>query len=102
MATLGDSLEPLHGHNYAAIIEVEGRLSDIGWVVDFGTLKQIGRDICDALDHHFLLQRASTALGMQQDGATWQIWFGERRYVFPAEDVLALPIANTTAELIAE
>jgi 6-pyruvoyltetrahydropterin/6-carboxytetrahydropterin synthase len=102
MATFGDSLEPLHGHNYAAIVEVEGRLSDVGWVVDFGTLKKIGRDICEGLDHKFLLQRASAALGMQQDGATWQIWFGARRYAFPVEDVLALSIVNTTAELIAE
>jgi 6-pyruvoyltetrahydropterin/6-carboxytetrahydropterin synthase len=102
MATFADTIEPLHGHNYRVTIEVRGQLDAPGWIVDFGVLKRIGREICDALDHHFLLQRQSSALGMQRAGGYWEIWFGEKRYRFPSDDVFELPVRNTTAELIAE
>lgn len=102
MATFADAIEALHGHNYAVSIEVEGGLQAEGWVADFGVLKRIGREICDRLDHHFLLQAASDRVITRHDGAAWELCFQDKRYAFPAEDVLALPIANSTAELIAE
>lgn len=102
MATFGDTLELLHGHNYAAIIEVEGELSEVGWVADFGVLKRIGREICERLDHQFLLQRASGLLGMRRRGDAWELSFAGKRYRLPADDVFELPITNTTAEQIAE
>jgi 6-pyruvoyltetrahydropterin/6-carboxytetrahydropterin synthase len=34
--------------------------------------------------------------------SNWKIRFGERGFVFPKADVLALPIDNTTAERLAE
>ncbi|HLZ73126.1 MAG TPA: 6-carboxytetrahydropterin synthase [Dehalococcoidia bacterium] len=102
MATFGGSIEPLHGHNYAVTIEAEGELSAIGWVADFGLLKHSGRKICERLDHHFLLQGASREIEIARQERTIALRFGEKGYVFPAEDVLELPIANTTAELIAE
>lgn len=103
MATFGDdAIEPLHGHNYAVTLEVAGDLSAVGWVVDFGLLKRVGRELCDRLDHHFLLQGGSTLLNSRQGADGWAVAFGARRYLFPVDDVFVLPIANTTAELIAE
>lgn len=102
MATFAGTIEPLHGHNYAVIIKVEGELAAEGWVADFGLLKWIGRDICDRLDHHFLLQSRSTLLAIRRAADSWEISFAEKRYCFPAADVFELPIANTTAEQLAE
>ena len=102
MATLGDDLEPLHGHNYAVRCRVEGELTADGWVIDFSVLKRAVRESCEALDHRFLLQRDSRLLEIVEDGAGWTIRFGAQEYRFPAADVVALPIANTTAELLAE
>lgn len=102
MATLGDELEPLHGHNYLVRARVEGDLTSDRWVIDFSALKRYVREVCDALDHHFLLQRDSPLLEIQERDSSWAIRFGERGYVFPKSDVVALPIANTTAELLAE
>jgi 6-pyruvoyltetrahydropterin/6-carboxytetrahydropterin synthase len=102
MATFAESIEALHGHNYAVSIEVEGALQAEGWVTDFGVLKRIGRDICDRLDHHFLLQATGDRIDARRDGEVWELRFREKRYEFPANDVFLLPIANTTAELIAE
>ncbi|MEI6136419.1 MAG: 6-pyruvoyl tetrahydropterin synthase family protein [Chloroflexota bacterium] len=102
MATLGDDLEPLHGHNYIARCRVEGDLTADRWVIDFSVLKRAVREACEELDHHFLLQTRSTLLQMHLDSGTWIVRFGEREYRFPASDVAALPIENTTAELLAE
>lgn len=102
MATLGDELEPLHGHNYEVRCRVEGELTSDQWVIDFGVIKRVVREACEQLDHRFLLQRDSTLLDIEEREGTWTVRFGERRYVFPASDVAVLPIANTTAELIAE
>jgi len=102
MATLGDELEPLHGHNYLVRCRVEGDLTDDRWVIDFSALKGYTRDVCDELDHHFLLQRDSPLLQIEEGEGSWTVRFGERQYAFPKSDVLALPIENTTAELLAE
>jgi 6-pyruvoyltetrahydropterin/6-carboxytetrahydropterin synthase len=102
MATLGADLEPLHGHNYRVRCRVEGDLTADRWVIDFGVLKRVLREACEALDHRFLLQTRSPLLDVAEDGAAWVVRFGAREYRFPAADVAALPIENTTAELIAE
>ena len=102
MATYGGEMEPLHGHNYAVAIEVAGRLTDDAWVIDFSTLKRLGREVCDELDHKFLLQRESRLLEIDEGMSNWKVRFGERGFVFAKSDVLALPIDNTTAERLAE
>jgi len=101
-ATFEGQCEPLHGHNYALIVEVEGELTDDNLIVDFGALKEIARSICKELDHKFLLQRDSKVLQMDEGMSNWKVRFLERGWVFPKSDVLALPIDNTTAERLAE
>jgi 6-pyruvoyltetrahydropterin/6-carboxytetrahydropterin synthase len=102
MATLGDDLEPLHGHNYLVKCRVDGALTSDRWVIDFSALKTYVREVCDLLDHHFLLQERSPLLDITRDGGAWVVGFRGRSYRFPEGDVRALPIANTTAELLAE
>ncbi|MCA9829425.1 MAG: 6-pyruvoyl tetrahydropterin synthase family protein [Dehalococcoidia bacterium] len=102
MATFGGDMEPLHGHNYDITVEIEGDLTKDDWVWDFGGLKKIVREIADALDHHFLLQRNSQLLTISELPDAWRIEFRDRTYTFPKQDVIALPIENTTAERISE
>lgn len=102
MATIGADLEPLHGHNYEVYCRADGALTDDHWVIDFGVLKRLVREACEALDHRFLLQLESPHLQVQAHAEEWEVRFGHRRYRFPNADVAALPIANTTAELLAE
>jgi 6-pyruvoyltetrahydropterin/6-carboxytetrahydropterin synthase len=103
MATFAGQCEPLHGHNYDVFIEVDGELSAESWIVDFGVIKQLARQICQRLDHRFLLQRESRELYAEERDGAWHIRFGEhQRYVFPSRDVLALPIDNSTAERLSE
>lgn len=102
MATLGSDLEPLHGHNYVVTSRVEGDLTKDQWVIDFSKLKQLTREACEYLDHHFLLQAKSSLLRIEHSSNKWTVSFGDREYQFPEEDVVALPIENSTAELLAE
>ena len=103
MATFAGTCEPLHGHNYDLFVEVEGDLAEEAWVIDFGVVKQIARQVCQTLDHRFLLQRESRLLHSEEHDGAWHIRFGEaQRYVFPSSDVLALPIDNSTAERLSE
>jgi 6-pyruvoyl-tetrahydropterin synthase len=102
MATLGDVLEPLHGHNYIVTARVDGDLTSDHWMVDFSVLKRLTREACEYLDHHFLLQAESTLLRIEHVDGSWNVGFGDREYRFPETDVIAIPIQNSTAELLAE
>ena len=100
--TMAGKCERLHGHNYAVSVVLEGPLGADSYVYDFVALKEIVRRISDALDHRFLLPLHNEKLVTHESEGHWEIRFGERRYVFPARDVLPLPLDNITAERLAE
>ena len=103
MATFRGECEPLHGHNYDVSVTVRGDLTDDSWVWDFGDLKRITKAVADQLDHKFILQRDSRVLAIRESERHWQVQFGDRpAYSFPKNDVIALPIDNSTAERISE
>ncbi len=102
MATLGDELEPLHGHNYSVRCRVGGELTPDRWLIDFSLLKRYVRKACEQLDHRLLLQRDSSLLDISKEDDGWLVVFGQRRYRFPRADAVLLPVENTTAELIAQ
>jgi 6-pyruvoyltetrahydropterin/6-carboxytetrahydropterin synthase len=102
LTTSGGQAEPLHGHNYDLLLEVEGDLTEDAWVIDFGELKRTAEALCQKLDHRFLLPRDNPALQITDLGDAWQIVAGDRRYVIPKSDVCALPLDNSTAERLAE
>ena len=102
LATFQGQAEPLHGHNYALLVDVEGELSEDAWVMDFRELKTIGQALCQQLDHRFLLPRDNPSLTISELDDAWQIASGDRRYVIPKSDVCVLPLDNSTAERLAE
>ena len=102
MATFGGACEPLHGHNYDVIIELEGELTEDRWIWDFGAVKRAARAMTEDLDHKSLLQRNIKHLAIEESEASWTVSFAGRTYVFPRSDVLPLPLENTTAECISE
>ena len=101
-ATFLGECEPLHGHNYDVMVDVEGELTEDSWVWDFGDLKRLTKALADELDHKFVLQRESRVLTIVEGERDWEISYAERRYVFPKSDVAALPIDNSTTERLAE
>jgi 6-pyruvoyltetrahydropterin/6-carboxytetrahydropterin synthase len=100
--TFQGECEPLHGHNYDVLVEIEGGLTEDSWVFNFTVAKRLVAAICKELDHRFLLPSKSTAVAIEERDTEYEISFADRRYVFPRSDVAVLPIANSTAELLAE
>ncbi len=100
--TFGGECEPLHGHNYDVVVEIAGALTQESWVMDFGLAKRVAGALCRELDHKFLLQAASTVLGISEEDGAYVVRHAARRYVIPRQDVVPLPLDNTTAERLAE
>ena len=101
LITHGGECEMLHGHNYRLTAALEGDCDDSHYVFDFVTLKRMLKHLCDALDHRVLLatENEHLVIATQNDQVTMR--FHDKRYVFPLEDVVLLPILNTTAEMLA-
>lgn len=97
----GDICERLHGHNWRVEVEVGGPLDDNSYVFDFIALRDATQELVNQLDHRMLLptqhDRIEVVLGEKEVEAR----FAARRWVFPRDDCVLLPVANTTAELIA-
>ena len=98
----GGVCERLHGHNYRTWAEVHGRLDENQYVIDFIKLRDIMQEITASLDHHVLLPDSHPTIQVQQDDREVTATCGDRRWVFPREDCVILPMANTTAELLAK
>jgi 6-pyruvoyltetrahydropterin/6-carboxytetrahydropterin synthase len=94
--------ERVHGHNYRAWVELEGPLEPNDYVFDFITIKPMMKKICDRLDHRVLLPTENAELRIEKGEAAIEAAYHEKRYRFPTEDVVLLPIHNTTAELLAK
>ena len=51
----GHKCRRLHGHSFRVRIFVAGDLEpNLGWVVDFGDIKQVFKPILNQLDHYYL------------------------------------------------
>lgn len=98
----GHLCEALHGHNYRVAVALEGALDENWYVFDFVTLKRMVKQAIDQLDHRMLLPLHNPLIAISERDGHITAAYGERRYVFPRDDVALLPIANTTAELLAE
>jgi 6-pyruvoyltetrahydropterin/6-carboxytetrahydropterin synthase len=100
--TCGGQCERLHGHNYHVAAELGGPLGADHLVVDFLVVRDAVRSICHELDHFVLLPTDSVQIRILDDGNAITATFEDRRWVFPRGDCRLLPVANTTAELLAQ
>ncbi len=94
--------ERLHGHNYKVYVEVRSALDKFGLVLNFKDIKPLIRELVDALDEHLLIPGKHPVLkaNKQADGQM-EILYQERRYLVPADEVIVLPINNSSAENLA-
>lgn len=94
--------ERLHGHNYRVRCEIDGAIDEHGLVIDFIQVKPLVKALCDELDERWLLPALHPELRIlpRDDGHT-EVRYRCARYLAPSDEVLALPIANTSAELLA-
>jgi 6-pyruvoyltetrahydropterin/6-carboxytetrahydropterin synthase len=95
------SAERLHGHNYKVYVEVQTDLDAHGLVVNFKEIKPLIRELCDQLDEHLLLPGQHPELRAERIGDHYEVRYRERRYLIPADEVIVLPISNSSAENLA-
>ncbi len=100
--TFGGKCEPLHGHNYAVAVQLEGELTPDSWLFDFVELRRVVAGLCQELDHAFLLPTDNDSLAIAHSDGHYTITCDNRRYVIPEAEVRALPIDNSTAERLSE
>jgi 6-pyruvoyltetrahydropterin/6-carboxytetrahydropterin synthase len=97
----GDICERIHGHNYGVRASVEGPLDENRYVVDFIALRDAVLEQTHLLDHHVVLPRDHAEIKITSDERETTATFRDRRWVFPNEDCVILPVVNTTAEEMA-
>lgn len=96
------SAERLHGHNYRVFVEIEAHLSRHGLVLDFKLVKPVVREICDALDEHWIVPGEHPVLRWSERGdGVVEVRYQDRYYAAPRADVMVLPINNTSSENLA-
>jgi 6-pyruvoyl-tetrahydropterin synthase len=94
--------EPLHGHNYQVGVRVEGNLASTGYVIDFGLIKKLAKEILDRLDEHTIIPANSDCLTIEgpRDGQI-RVRYERDQFSFPATDVCLVPIVHSSAEELA-
>jgi len=97
----GSQCERLHGHNYRVAAELEAELDDDSLVFDFIALKRILRELTGELDHRLLVPVEARKLAVEVGDDEVTITYRDKRWLAPRGDCALLPIANTTAELLA-
>jgi 6-pyruvoyltetrahydropterin/6-carboxytetrahydropterin synthase len=98
----GGACETLHGHNYRMGVTLVGGLDQHSLLYDFVALKRDIDELVGELDHRMLLPTQNEDLQLTRANGEIEVQHADRRYVFPEADVVLLPIANTTAERLAE
>jgi 6-pyruvoyl-tetrahydropterin synthase len=77
-------------------------LSHTGYVLDFGLVKRLTKEIVERLDEHTLIPADSDCLKIEQLGSSQlHIRYGEEEFRLPLHDVCLLPIAHSSAEELA-
>ena len=97
----GNVCERLHGHNYRVAISIFAPLDANQYVVDFIAARDALQAILRTLDHYLLLPDRHPAIRVMADEREVHVTFEDRRWIVPRGDCVILPIANTTAELLA-
>ena len=90
----------LHGHTYAIHAKICGEKDQQDFVIDFAIVKSSLRKIADQLDHTILIPEKNKYV--VRDEKEIRIAFYGKKYVFPREDCILLPMKSVTAENLAE
>ncbi len=91
----------MHGHNYKLEVVVmhpkhktleDSELDEMGFIIDFGVLKKIVKEIVDEVDHRYMVSNAN-----RQDNCPYYL----AGIKYRPDDIAGLPIPQTSAEYLA-
>ncbi|KHD87929.1 MAG: 6-pyruvoyl tetrahydropterin synthase [Bdellovibrio sp. ArHS] len=94
--------ERLHGHNYQVRVDIktpaEAELHAEGYFLDFNVFKKYIKARLDQWDEIVLLPQKHPDMKFKQVGPSLEVTFRDRFYVFPSNEVILLPVTNTSVE----
>ena len=97
-----NSAERLHGHNYQVRVDLETPSADkfeaSGYFVDFNVFKKFIKATLDGWDEMVLLPEKHPDMKFKKTEKSLEVTFRDRFYVFPLNEVLLLPVSNTSVE----
>ncbi len=99
--------EMLHGHNYQVkvdLFEIAESATQKGYLIDFYDLKKMIKALCDEWDEHVLLPAKHSEMKKKSsaDGKNDEIQFRDRFYSFPKNEIIWLPVENTSVESLSK
>lgn len=97
----GGEFEPLHGHSFTVTLCLHGMPDDSGMICDFTGVKKALASAIAPLKRRTLMPASSPACRDYREGSQVVIECGSKLYSLPADDVVLLPVTNTTTEAIA-
>jgi 6-pyruvoyltetrahydropterin/6-carboxytetrahydropterin synthase len=101
--------ERLHGHNYKVSVRLLGNrnIGADGYLIDFGEVKGVTKEVCKELNEHFLCPTLSDVMEItertEENGQVAVLLNCEdgSNFVFPKSDCAMLPIVHATTEELA-
>lgn len=101
-----NSAERLHGHNYQVRVEIEApseaALHQDGYFLDFNVFKKYIKARLDQWDEFVLLPELHADMKLKKTAKSLEVNFRDRFYVFPIEEVVLLPVTNTSVEQLSQ
>jgi 6-pyruvoyltetrahydropterin/6-carboxytetrahydropterin synthase len=98
--------ERLHGHNYQVKVDVfapsDKDLNSEGYFIDFNVLKKTIKARLDQWDEIVLLPAKHPDMKFKQTEKSVEVTFRDRFYVFPTNEVILLPLNNTSVEQLSQ
>lgn len=94
--------ETLHGHNYYVSAEITAAMDDAGITFDYRIIREKIGAICQKLNCRFMLPTLSPYLKIEETDTQVFGVFNNQRIPFLKDDVILLPIKNTTLEELSE
>ena len=94
--------ERLHGHNYQLGAAIEVTDVSLAKMIPFAPIKAALAAVCEAWKERVLIAEACPQLEMvRRDATEVELRLCGDRYVFPARDVMFVPVDNITVEALA-
>jgi 6-pyruvoyltetrahydropterin/6-carboxytetrahydropterin synthase len=90
------SREKVHGHNYYLAVELSYDKDKV--VFDYNSVKHALTEICESLDERFLIAEDNEHIRIEQREPEFIFYFKDDKFLMPCDDVVSLPIKNTTVE----
>jgi 6-pyruvoyltetrahydropterin/6-carboxytetrahydropterin synthase len=88
----------LHGHTYAVNMKLYGIPDKKGIILDFSIIKDYLNEIVKEIDHKIIIPKNSKYANIEIYNDSIKMKTLGKKYIFPKEDCILLPIDSTSAE----